>query len=58
MQPGTYVIYKKYIGIILHSYENKTSDVMLFDYRGFDRVVKQIDDYMLTIQESLFSAMG
>lgn len=58
MQPGTYVIYKKYIGIVLSSYENKTSDVLLYHYHGFDKVVKQIDDYMLTIQESLFSAMG
>lgn len=58
MQTGDTVLYKKYIGIILYSYENKTSDVLLYNYRGFDRVVKQIDDYMLTVQESLFSAMG
>lgn len=58
MRQGDTVIYKKYIGIVLYSYENKTSDVLLYNYRGFDKVVKQIDDYMLTVQESLFSAMG
>jgi hypothetical protein len=58
MLPGDTVIYKRYIGIVLHSYENKTSDVLLYNYRGFDKVIKQIDDYMLTVQVSLFSGMG
>lgn len=41
---GDLVHYKKYTGKIIVVYENKTCDVELYHYRGFPRVIKQINN--------------
>ena len=47
-QSGDEVYYKKYYGIVFRVYENKTCDILLYNYRGFDKTYKQIEQYLLS----------